>query len=107
MAPTAPGKTEKFDIGPLRGNFSPKQLRIREDTPRSCVEAQVSERLISLKEVTSLVPFTKVHIYLLMKRGEFPRSIKIGRRRVCWRESDVEAWIASKAAKSSEMETGR
>jgi len=33
-----------------------------------------------------------------MKRGEFPRSIKIGKRRVCWRESDIESWIAAKAA---------
>jgi prophage regulatory protein len=56
----------------------------------------MSERLISMKEVTDRVPFTKVHIYRLMKRGEFPRSIKIGKRRVCWRESEIETWIASK-----------
>jgi prophage regulatory protein len=67
----------------------------------------MADRFISMKEVTSLVPFTKVHIYRLMKRGEFPRSIKIGKRRVCWRESDVGAWISSKVAESSESEAGR
>ena len=58
----------------------------------------MADRLIPMKEVTTRVPFTKVHIYRLMNRGEFPRSIKIGKRRVCWRESEIEAWIASKEA---------
>jgi prophage regulatory protein len=67
----------------------------------------VSERLISMKEISARVPFTKVHIYRLMNRGEFPRSIKIGKRRVCWRESDIDAWISSKVAKSSDTEAGQ
>ena len=58
----------------------------------------MSERLISMKEVTERVPFTKVHLYRLIKRGEFPDRVKIGERRVCWRESEIEAWIASKVA---------
>jgi prophage regulatory protein len=56
----------------------------------------MADRLISMKEVTARVPFTKVHIYRLMNQGEFPRSIKIGKRRVCWRESELEAWINAK-----------
>jgi prophage regulatory protein len=56
----------------------------------------MADRLISMKEVTARVPFTKVHIYRLMNRGEFPRSIKIGKRRVCWRESELDAWINAK-----------
>ena len=56
----------------------------------------MAERLISMKEVTGRVPFTKVHIYRLIGRGEFPDRVRIGKRRVCWRESDIDAWIASK-----------
>lgn len=56
----------------------------------------MSDRLISMKEVTLRVPFTKVHIYRLISRGQFPDRVKIGQRRVCWRESDIDAWIASK-----------
>jgi prophage regulatory protein len=58
----------------------------------------MTNRLLSISQVTDRVPFTKVHIYRLMKRGEFPRTIKIGKRRVCWRESEIDAWIASKAS---------
>ena len=58
----------------------------------------MSNRLLALAQITDRVPFTRVHIYRLMKRGEFPRSIKIGKRRICWRESDIESWIAAKAA---------
>ncbi len=56
-----------------------------------------------MAQVTDRVPFTRVHVYRLMKRGEFPRSIKIGKRRVCWRESEIEAWIEAKAARASEL----
>ena len=64
----------------------------------------MNERLISMKEVTSRVPFTKVHVYRLIKRGEFPDRVKIGKRRVCWRESDIDAWIASKVAAATSKE---
>jgi prophage regulatory protein len=62
------------------------------------------ERLISIKEVTSRVPFTKVHIYRLIKRDEFPDRVKIGKRRVCWRESDIDAWIAAKLARNQKSD---
>lgn len=61
----------------------------------------MSERLISIKQVTERVPFTKVHIYRLIGRGEFPNRVKIGKRRVCWRESEIDAWIAAKIADAS------
>ncbi|MBV7888037.1 AlpA family phage regulatory protein, partial [Yersinia pestis] len=35
-------------------------------------------------------------IYLYMKEGEFPRSIKIGHASVSWLESDIDEWINKK-----------
>jgi prophage regulatory protein len=56
----------------------------------------MGQRLISMKEITERVPYTKAHIYRLIRRGEFPNRIRIGLRRVCWRESDIEAWLNAK-----------
>lgn len=34
--------------------------------------------------------------YEAMERGEFPRPVRIGRRAVAWRESDIAAWQAQR-----------
>ena len=56
----------------------------------------MNERLISMKDLTERLPFSKVHLYRMIKRGEFPDRVKIGKRRVCWRETEIDAWIQSK-----------
>lgn len=35
-------------------------------------------------------------LYAQVKRGDFPRPIKLGVRAVGWRVEDVEAWIAAR-----------
>ena len=44
----------------------------------------------ALEERTSLDITT---IYRKMKAGTFPPPVRVGRRRVAWRESDVAAWL--------------
>jgi prophage regulatory protein len=34
-------------------------------------------------------------IYRKMKAGTFPQPVRVGKRRVAWRESDIAAWQAS------------
>lgn len=55
-----------------------------------------SERLLSLKQVREIVPYSTMQIYRLQKSGGFPQRIKIGKNRVAWRESEVQQWIQSK-----------
>ena len=59
-------------------------------------------RIISRKELKLIVPYSPQHILRLEKRGKFPKRIRIGERRVGWRLSDVEGWLAARAAESSE-----
>jgi prophage regulatory protein len=54
-------------------------------------------RIISRKELRLVVPFSPQHILRLEKRGSFPKRIRIGERRVGWRLSDVEAWLATRS----------
>jgi prophage regulatory protein len=54
-----------------------------------------------LEQIKHLSQLSKSSIYLYIKRGEFPAPIKLGRRAVGWRSSDIEAWVASLSSKQS------
>ena len=56
-----------------------------------------TERLITADELSTIVPFPRVHLGRLEKAGRFPRRLKIGERRVAWRLSDVLQWIEDRA----------
>ena len=52
--------------------------------------------IINKKQLALIVPYSPQHILRLEKLGKFPKRIKIGERRVGWRLSDVEAWLAER-----------
>ena len=52
-------------------------------------------QLISMKDVLERVPLSKTEIYRRIAAGRFPQSVRIGERRIAFRLSEVERWIAS------------
>lgn len=54
-------------------------------------------RIITKKELRLIVPYTPQHIGRLERAGSFPKRIRIGKRRVGWRLSDIEAWLEERA----------
>ncbi|HAV2044604.1 TPA: AlpA family phage regulatory protein [Klebsiella michiganensis] len=48
--------------------------------------------LMDLKQVCEAIGFRKTAIYGWMRKGTFPRPVKIGRN-VRWSSSEIEAWI--------------
>ena len=56
------------------------------------------QKLLSMKDVSRWVNLSSQHVYRLMATGKFPRPLKLGARRVCFLESEIEAWIAERAA---------
>jgi len=56
----------------------------------------MAERILRRPEVESRTGLSRSTIYDWMKRGEFPRPVKLGARLVAWRESDVAAWLAER-----------
>ncbi len=58
----------------------------------------MSDRFLSLREVQLRVPFTRRWISVLEERGEFPRRVRLGRRRVAWAQSEVDEWCARRLA---------
>ena len=56
----------------------------------------MSNCLISKTEVLLRVCLSKSQLHRLIKDGEFPRQVPIGRQRVAFLESEVNAWIESR-----------
>ena len=54
------------------------------------------DRLLRLKEVSSIVGLSRSTIYFLCARGLFPDRVILGRRAVAWWESEVDAWLATR-----------
>ncbi|AOR63648.1 helix-turn-helix transcriptional regulator [Pectobacterium brasiliense] len=59
--------------------------------------------LIRLSGVMKKTGLRKSWIYLLMKQGEFPQTVKIGARSVAWVESEVNDWIAARISQRGEV----
>lgn len=55
-----------------------------------------NDRLIDIEAVLELLPISKVSLYYLRKRGDFPPAIKIAPNRIAWKLSQVREWIASR-----------
>ncbi|MBN3041759.1 AlpA family transcriptional regulator [Pectobacterium brasiliense] len=59
--------------------------------------------LIRLSGVMKKTGLKKSWIYLLMKQGDFPQTVKIGARSVAWVESEVNDWIAARISQRGEV----
>ena len=67
---------------------------------------QDSQRLLRAREVyVERLRISRSSFYTLVREGKFPRPVQITARRVGWRESAVEAFIASRpeVAKSARV----
>ncbi len=56
----------------------------------------MTEQLLRRPEVEARTGLSRSSIYRMMDEGEFPRPIRIARRAVAWRASDLERWQAQR-----------
>jgi prophage regulatory protein len=59
------------------------------------------ERLLTIAQVCDRVSFSRMSVYRLMRRGQFPSCIRISPHRVAWRETEISAWIADRIEASA------
>lgn len=55
-----------------------------------------SHQLLRLRQVEQKTGLKRSQVYLYMKKGTFPRSIKIGPSSVAWLESEIDEWVNEK-----------
>jgi prophage regulatory protein len=58
-------------------------------------------RLLRRQEVEALTGVSCSAIYRWMADGAFPKPVKLGTRKVAWRESDIAAWIEDRSEKAA------
>lgn len=56
----------------------------------------MADKLLTPDEVRDRVRLSETSIYRLRRRKRFPAPIIIGLRKHAWRESEIEAWLASR-----------
>lgn len=56
------------------------------------------ERLISKREVKSLVTYSFAHTARLEAAGQFPKRVRLGTGRVAYVESEIQDWIKARIA---------
>lgn len=62
----------------------------------AAASATITSRLLSLPAVVAATGVSRASIYVWMKVGGFPKPVKLGPRRVAWKQADVETWISSR-----------
>lgn len=60
------------------------------------------EQLLTIKDVCSITRISRTMVYNAMNEGRFPRSVRLGRKAIRWRASDIEKWLAELPASNEE-----
>ena len=58
-------------------------------------ERPMIDRILRIGEVSTVTGLSRSTIYRRMAEGQFPQSVKLGKGRVGWRESEVQEWLES------------
>jgi prophage regulatory protein len=61
-------------------------------------EAKAGARALRIGDVCLRVGMSRAWVYDQVMTGSFPRPIKLGSRASAWLESEVEAFLAARAA---------
>ena len=56
------------------------------------------DRILGWGEVIQLVHYSRTQLWRKIKDGTFPPPLKLGARKVGWRESTIFAWLDSREA---------
>jgi len=54
----------------------------------------VGDVMLRIRDVVKVTGVSRASLYSWMNAGTFPKSVRTGPRRVCWRASAVRQWMA-------------
>ena len=60
-------------------------------------------RILRLPEASQATGLSRSTIFRLVQAGDFPSSVRLTARTIGWCATDVEAWIAARAATSKDQ----
>lgn len=60
------------------------------------------ERVLRKKELLTMLGLSDPTVYRLERAGKFPKRLRLGGQACGWLQSEVEGWLAEKAAARNE-----
>ena len=56
--------------------------------------------LLSIDDLKPLkgIPYSKPHLWRLIRAGKFPRPIRLGENRIAFPEHEIDLWVQEKIA---------
>lgn len=66
----------------------------QENVQRESVQPATADRLLTLRQVLEQFPVSKSLWFSGVRQGRYPRPVRLGARRVAWRQSAIDALIA-------------
>ena len=61
-------------------------------------------RALDFRGVEAKVPLKETRIKELVRQGKFPQPCKLSGRKLCWLESEIDAWLAAHFANRTPAE---
>ncbi len=61
------------------------------------MKEQKPTTILRLPSVLQITGLSRSTIYAMMAEGIFPKPIKLGKRAVGWKDTDVAAWVDDRA----------
>ncbi len=55
-----------------------------------------TDRIITIKAVRAMVPYSAMHLSRLERAGQFPKRVHLGSNRVGWSLQEVQDWVEQK-----------
>ena len=56
----------------------------------------MENKFLRRREVEEITGLSRSTIYRMVKTGQFPQPVRVGRKAVRWRLSDIIAWMESR-----------
>lgn len=53
-------------------------------------------KLLRMPQVIALTGLSRMTIYRMEKRGEFPGRVQLGPNSIAWHEQEIDSWIAAR-----------
>lgn len=60
----------------------------------------MNDDLLTPADVEAMTTLTQSTLVRMRRSGEGPRWLRLGRRRIAYRRTDVEAWLSEQAART-------
>lgn len=67
------------------------------------VEVKTAQRIIRKPELLNILGLSDPTVYRMERAGKFPQRLRLGGNSCGWLQSEVDGWIAERAAARSEV----